>query len=133
MKKSKATYSKTATLQKTACHGMSADNRPCNLLFKRLRRSTRNMGPYFTSWTPPPGPYGALVVLSHPHFPLPNRPQFHPKPIRYSIGNPLDIANFLPSKARLPKRSIGLTPYKYTLSPNTYCAAFRSAKYLNFP
>ena len=108
-------------------------NRLCNLMYKRLHHFTRDMGPYFTSWRHPPGPFGALVVLPHPHFHLPTRQQFHPKPIRYSIGNPLDIANFLPSKARLPKRSIGLTSYKTTLFPNTYCAAFRSAKYLNFP
>ena len=133
MEKSKATYSKTATLQKTAYHERSADNRLCNLMFKRLRHSTRKMGPYFTSWTPPPGPYGALVVLSHPHFYLPNRPLNHPKSIRYRIGKPLDIANFLPSKARSPKRSIGLTPYKSTLFPNTYYAASISAKYRNFP
>ena len=133
MKKSKATYSKTATLQKTAYHDRSADNRLCNLMYKRLHHSTRNMGPYFTSGRLLASAKTPLVVLSHPHFHIPTRPQFHPKPIRRSIGKPLDIANFLPSKARLPKRSIGLTSYKTILSPNTYCAAFRSAKYLNFP
>ena len=133
MKKSKAPYSKTATLQKTAYHERPADDRQCNLMSKRLRHSTRKMGPYFTSGRHLASAKTPLVVLSHPHFHIPNRQQFHSKRIRYSIGKPLDIANFLPSKARLPKRSIGLTPYKYTLSPNAYYAAFRSAKYLNFP
>ena len=108
-------------------------NRLCNLMYKRLHHFTMNMGAGFTSGRHPPTQKTPLVVLSHPHFHLPTRPQFHPNPIRHIIGNPLDITNFLPSKARLPKRSIGLTSYKYTLAPNTYYAAFRPAKYHNFP
>ena len=106
---------------------------PCNLLSKRLRHSTRKMGPYFTSERHPVSAKTPLVVLPHPHFHLPNRQQFHPKPTRHIIGNPLDITDFLPQKARSPDQSIGETSYKYTLSPNTYCASFRSAKYHNFP
>ena len=108
-------------------------NRLCNLMSKRLHHFTRDMGPYFTSWRHLASAKTPLVVLPHPHFLISNRPLNTPKPIRHIIGNPLDIANFLPSKARSPKRSIGLTSYKTTLFPNTYCAAFRPAKYLNLP
>ena len=77
-------------------------NRPCNLMSKRLHHSTRKMGAYFTSWRHPPTQKTPLVVLPHPHFHLPTRQQFHPKPIRHSVGNLLDIPTFLLSNLCSP-------------------------------
>ena len=113
--------------------GLLLHHRPCNLLSKRLHHFYQYMGQYFTSGKHPPTQKTPLVVLSHPHFHLPNRPPFHQKTIRYILGKPLDIPIFLLPDLCSPEQSIGLTLYKYTLFPNTYYAASRSAKYRNFP
>ena len=100
---------------------------------KRIASFYPFMGACFTSGRHLASTKTPLVVLSHPHFQIPNRQQFHPKPIRHILGKPLDITAFLLSNLCSPKRSVGLTLYKYTLSPNTYYATFRPTKYRKFP